>query len=243
MQHTYSITGMTCGGCQAKVAQSLQGLEGVQDVSVSLEAGEATIQMERHIDTARLRAALPSKYTLTEQASSRPSASVSSEEEAVPSKWRQLFPLLLILCYIAVAAVWLNVEAWSTSSFMYDFMGLFFIVFSFFKLLDLRGFPVSFRMYDPLARRVPAYATVYPFIETLLGLLFLTRTALPIALVVTLVLLSITTWGVARTLLQKRQIKCACLGTVLQLPMTEATLIENTIMLVMAVWMLTGLLV
>jgi hypothetical protein len=39
-------------------------------------------------------------------------------------------------------------------------------------------------------------------------------------------------------LFSKKVIKCACLGTALNLPMTEATFIENTIMLVMAAWML-----
>jgi hypothetical protein len=37
-------------------------------------------------------------------------------------------------------------------------MGLFYIVFSFFKFLDLKGFSVSFRMYDPLAKALPVYA-------------------------------------------------------------------------------------
>ena len=121
---------------------------------------------------------------------------------------------------------------------MFDFMGLFYIVFSFFKFLDYTGFPDSFRMYDPLAKVLPAYGWVYPFIETALGLMFLMRFELNIALVATIVILGITTIGVTRSLFSKKTIKCACLGTALNLPMTEATFIENTIMLVMAVWML-----
>jgi len=54
----------------------------------------------------------------------------------------------------------------------------------------------------------------------------------------TIVLLGITTYGVTKTLLAKRVIKCACLGTALDLPMTEATFIENAIMIVMSVIML-----
>jgi len=50
--------------------------------------------------------------------------------------------------------------------------------------------------------------------------------------------LGITTIGVAKTLMNKQKIKCACLGTALKLPMTEATLIENTLMIAMAVFML-----
>jgi len=57
-------------------------------------------------------------------------------------------------------------------------------------------------------------------------------------LLATVVVLSITTVGVLRSLLQKAQIECACLGTALKLPMTEATLIENGIMLVMSFYLL-----
>ena len=124
---------------------------------------------------------------------------------------------------------------------MLDFMGLFFIVFSFFKMLDLNGFLQSFKMYDPLAKRVSFYGRIYPFIETLLGLMFLMRYEINIALIITLVLLVITTIGVSKVLLQKQSIQCACLGTVLKLPMTEATLIENSIMIVMSILMLSGI--
>jgi hypothetical protein len=55
---------------------------------------------------------------------------------------------------------------------------------------------------------------------------------------VTLIILGITTYGVTKSLLDKKSIRCACLGTALNLPMTEATFIENAIMLVMALIML-----
>jgi hypothetical protein len=93
-------------------------------------------------------------------------------------------------------------------------------------------------MYDPLAKRIPIYGWIYPFIETALGLMFLMRFEVNIALIVTLIVLGLTTIGVTKTLLDKKHIRCACLGTVLKLPMTEATFIENTIMILMAVSML-----
>ncbi len=124
---------------------------------------------------------------------------------------------------------------------MLDFMGLFYIVFSFFKMLDLKGFSDSFRMYDPLAKRVPVYGKIYPFIETSLGLMFLVNFEVNIALILTLFVLGITTIGVTKTLLDKKLIRCACLGTALKLPMTEATFIENAIMIVMAILMLTNI--
>ena len=118
---------------------------------------------------------------------------------------------------------------------MLDFMGLFFIVFSFFKFLDYKSFPISFAMYDPLAKVIPFYGWLYPFIETILGLMFLFRFQLFNAIVITIFLLSITTYGVIKTLRNKKEIQCACLGTAIKLPMTIATLIENGIMILMAI--------
>ena len=117
---------------------------------------------------------------------------------------------------------------------MLFFMGLFFITFSFFKFLDYQGFPHALARYDPLAKKSLFYAKLYPFIETVLGVAFLLSWQIPIALGLTMVLLSITTYGVLQTILSKTAIQCACLGTALNLPMSEATLIENGIMIVMS---------
>jgi hypothetical protein len=95
-------------------------------------------------------------------------------------------------------------------------------------------------MYDPLAKRLGVYGWMYPFIELTLGLLFLLRIAVPTTLVATLLILGITTIGVTRSLLSKQEIQCACLGTALKLPMTEATFIENAIMIAMAVFMIVS---
>jgi hypothetical protein len=71
--------------------------------------------------------------------------------------------------------------------------------------------------------------------------MFLLRFEIEIALVGTLIILGITTIGVVKTLLNKKSIQCACLGTALKLPMTEATFIENSIMIIMASTMLIKL--
>mgnify|MGYP007000137108 len=114
------------------------------------------------------------------------------------------------------------------------FMGMFFMVFSFFKLLDIKGFQAGFSMYDPLAAAWPAYGFSYPFIEFALGLCYIRDFVPDWVLWITIFILGLTTIGVVRVLLQKRQMQCACLGSVLKLPMTEATFIENAVMIVMA---------
>lgn len=244
MKHTYQIKGMTCNNCKASVEQYLSKVDHVTEVTVNLEKGEALVTMDQHVDTQLLKKALPKKYSLSEKQeknvfASSSMSSIPMEEEK--SKLQQLKPLLLIIFYIATASILLHYKDWSWSAFMLDFMGLFYIVFSFFKMLDLRGFPESFSMYDPLAKRIPFYGKIYPFIETALGLMFLMRVEVNIALMITLVVLGITTIGVTKTLLDKKAIRCACLGTALKLPMTEATFIENAIMIIMAILMLLGM--
>lgn len=240
MKHTYKISGMTCNNCKASVEKNLGELEHVTNVSVNLEKEEAVVTMDKHIETKTLKESLPKKYTLSEKKEEQKNIPEVAFDNMEQSKLQQLKPLLLIIFYIAIASILLHYKNWSWNAFMLDFMGLFYIVFSFFKMLDLKGFPESFRMYDPLAKRVPFYGKVYPFIETALGLMFLMRFEVNIALIVTLVVLGITTIGVTKTLLDKKSIRCACLGTALKLPMTEATFIENAIMIVMATLMLVN---
>ena len=227
---------MTCGNCKAKVTDTLERIEGVQSVEVDLASKSATIDMDKHIPLKTMRNALPDKYTITEKDVDMPTSGF--EDMVEKSKLQQLKPLFIILGYITTASVLLHREDWNLGEMMIDFMGLFFIVFSFFKMLDISGFASSFSMYDPIASKVPYYGRMYPFLETILGLMLLFRYQVDIALLATIVLLGITTYGVTKTLLAKRAIKCACLGTALDLPMTEATFIENAIMIVMLVIML-----
>ncbi len=236
MKHTYNITGMTCSGCVANISNDLIRIEGVTKVDINLEKGEAEIESDRHILMGILQAAISDKYRIRlKKEVIKPNTIHLNNEK---SKLRQLRPLFLIFLYLFSTVFLLNIRDWSVTEAMLDFMGLFYIVFSFFKFLDLKGFPESFRMYDPLAKVFPFYGWAYPFLELGLGLMFLMRYQITFALVVTIVVLGLTTLGVTKTLLDKKQIRCACLGTSLKLPMTEATFIENAIMLIMAVVML-----
>ena len=241
METTYSIKGMTCNGCRSNVEKAIASIPHVLKVEVSLEQAEAYITTRDKLDIAILREVLSSKYVVglyPTQENEGKVVSFNKKWDQPISKWRQLKPLFLILTYIVVASALVHWSSRDLSQMMLTFMGLFYIVFSFFKILDVRGFAASFRMYDPLAKRVKPYSGIYPFIELGLGLMFLLRWNVPMALVATIVILGITTVGVTKTLLDKKEIQCACLGTALNLPMTEATFIENAIMIAMAMAML-----
>ncbi|WP_298310365.1 heavy-metal-associated domain-containing protein [uncultured Aquimarina sp.] len=234
MKKKYHIEGMTCEGCRSGVENILNAIPEVTSTTVNLENKEASVVSKKQLNIEVFKKAVPDKYTITEKADKPIGNHQISKEK---SELQQLYPLFLIFGYITIASFLINYNPWSIDDFMLDFMGLFYVVFSFFKLLDLKGFPESFRMYDPLAKVLPTYGLVYPFIEVGLGLLFLMRFKINIALGVTILVLGITTVGVIKVLVDKKSIRCACLGTALKLPMTKATFIENAIMLVMAIWM------
>ena len=237
MEQHIKVTGMTCLNCQKSVTEKLEALEGVGAVSVLFEEARAQFDTATPLPLERIATQLGSKYSV--------SALVPAKKNAlaVPktiSKWQQLTPLWLIFGYLIAATWFLQQLRQAPEVAIYDFMGLFFIVFSFFKFLDYKGFPDSFAQYDPLAKKSRGYALVYPFLESALGVMFLLQIEVFYALGATLIILSITTLGVLQSLMQKNQIQCACLGTALKLPMTEATLIENLLMITMAIVGLSG---
>lgn len=223
---------MTCEGCKSSVEDKLGSLDGVDNVKVDLARGQAVIYSKNPVSLSLIKETLPPKYSLINEEDFN--LDTHGDLAIKESKIKQLKPLFIILVYVFIASILLNYKNWNSSNAMLDFMGLFYIIFSFFKILDIKGFSMSFRMYDPLAKQAPIYGYIYPFIEVLLGMMFLIRFEVNIALILTVIVLGITTIGVTQTLINKRSIKCACLGTTLNLPMTEATFIENALMMIMA---------
>ena len=238
MKSVLQIYGMTCEGCKSSVEGKLGSLDGVDNVQVDLARGEAVIYSKNPVSFSLIKETLPPKFSLINEEGVN--LDINGDLTVKESKIKQLKPLFIILGYIFIASILLNYKNWNSSNAMLDFMGLFYIVFSFFKILDIKGFSMSFRMYDPLAKKAPIYGYIYPFIEVLLGVMFLTRLEVNIALVITVIILGLTTIGVTQTLLNKRAIKCACLGTTLNLPMTEATFIENALMIIMALILISS---
>ena len=149
-------------------------------------------------------------------------------------------PLILVFAYIL--GVTLLVEfangQFNLHRFMPNFMAGFFLVFSFFKLLDLAGFAKSYAMYDVLAKRLPIYGYIYPFIELALGASYLLAYRPMLINSITLVVMAFSSIGVILAVLNKQKIKCVCLGTGFNLPMTTVTIIEDVLMAGMAAWML-----
>ena len=107
-------------------------------------------------------------------------------------------------------------------------------MFSFFKLLNLKGFAESYVMYDVVARKIPIWAYIYAFTELILGLAFLTGFNPLITNSGTFLVMSVSIIGVLQSVLNKKKIQCACLGVIFNLPMSTVTIIENALMIIMS---------
>ncbi len=151
---------------------------------------------------------------------------------------KKFVPLIAIFAFIGAFTLMQQLlNGWSLPNAMLDFMAAFFLIFGMFKIVKLRHFAEAYASYDLLASRSKIYAHLYPFLEVGLGLFYLVRFQLPIVNWVALVLMAISTLGVLVALLRRRKIECACLGTVFKLPMTKVTLVEDLLMLGMAIYM------
>ena len=242
MKATYRVEGMHCAGCASKVAGAIESIGGVRKAQVDHAKETAAVESEQPLELESLNEAVREQgdYRLHEMSESAETAGASSGETVANEPPESLYPLFLIVGYIlgAVLLIAFTTGDWSLGPMMRHFMAGFFIVFSFFKLLDLSGFVTAFRGYDLLAMRSVSWAYVYPFVELTLGIAYLIDFIPVLTNIVTFLIMTIGAIGVLRALLDKRHIRCACLGTALNLPMTKVTLIEDLTMAVMAAGML-----
>lgn len=118
------------------------------------------------------------------------------------------------------------------------FISFSMIVLALLKLQDVDKFATMFLNYDLLARRWVPYASIYPFAEGLAGVL-MTAHALPwLSIPVALFIGGIGAVSVIKAVyIDKRDIKCACVGGGSKVPLGFVSLTENLMMIAMALWM------
>jgi hypothetical protein len=118
--------------------------------------------------------------------------------------------------------------------FLESFMGVFFVVFSVFKLRQLNEFAHGFRRYDLIAAKSLAYSYFYPFIQLTFGLLYLLSLATLAVDIAVLIVSLVSGAGVAKALLGKKKVHCLCLGSVIKLPLSTISFVEDFGMALMA---------
>lgn len=236
MTHTYSLQGLTCGNCVAKVKAALEGVNDITSADVSLQPMQATVTMSAHVATPVLAKAVAAagKFTLSESAAHASPAHVEPEDAVIDAESYK--PIYLIFGYVAGTATLVELAAggFDPMAWMGHFMAGFFLVFSFFKMLDVRGFAEGYATYDIIAKRVSAYGLVYPFIELSLGIAYILWPQSPVTNAITFVVMGISTIGVVQQVLKKSRFQCACLGTIFKLPLSKVTLVEDLLMVAMS---------
>ena len=240
----YKLSGLTCNNCVNKVTVALKPY--AESVEVTLKPQQIKLT-NASIGVAELNSVLkPIGNYVIGAIINAPTISIEidlsdkSSNNRSKKKFVTYKPLILVFAYILLVTLAVEYTAghFELHRFMPNFMAGFFLVFSFFKLLDLAGFANSYSMYDVLAKRVPAYGYIYPFIELGLGAAYLLAYRPTITNAVTLAVMAFSSIGVILAVMNKQKIKCACLGTGFNLPMTTVTIIEDLLMAAMALWML-----
>ena len=249
---TFALTGLHCGACINKVTQALLPL--AANVVVSLQPMQVVLTgAKAGFETLKTAVEGAGKYGLVpNQASNTTPAHLIRAQEAPEiialiapnTNWLTTYsPLLLIVAYILGGSllVQIGMEGLASVTMMETmryFMAGFFLVFSFFKLLDINAFANAYSGYDLLARRWRGWGLIYPFVELALGMAYLANFNPVFTHWATIIVMGFSAIGVIKAVASKTQIQCACLGTVFKLPMSTVTIIEDVGMVLMAASML-----
>ena len=152
--------------------------------------------------------------------------------------YQPLYAIFITTALLAIATMYLT-SNYTLYSFMRNFISLSMCLLAVLKLKDINTFTNGFLGYDLLAQRYVPYATMYPFLEGIAGLLMF-ATLLPIlASTIALVIGIIGTTSVIKAVyIDRRELTCACVGGNSNVPLGAISLIENLMMIVMAIWML-----
>lgn len=118
------------------------------------------------------------------------------------------------------------------------FIAFSMVVLAILKLQNVDRFATMFLGYDLLAQRWVPYATLYPYLEGLAGVLMIAHVATWLSVPVALVIGGIGAVSVYKAVyVDRRELKCACVGGDSNVPLGFVSLTENVMMVAMAVWM------
>lgn len=157
-----------------------------------------------------------------------------------PKKEKSYTPVIAVFAIAFLLA--------SAVSYTYDlgfisiiklFMGFSISILAMLKLQDIEKFLNQFITYDLLAMRWLRYAYIYPFAEAVVGIEIVASIFTSIIAVIAIIIGSIGAVSVYYAVyIQKRELKCACVGGNSKVPLGFLSLTENIMMIVMGIWML-----
>ena len=156
------------------------------------------------------------------------------------TSYRPIVPLFAITALLALAASMAAYGTPLTWQALQWFGGFSMATLALLKLQDIEKFSTMFLNYDLLARRWVRYGYIYPFAEALTGVLMAAGVWRWLSIPVALFIGGIGAASVFKAVyLDKRELKCACVGGSSNVPLGFVSLTENLGMIAMAVWMIT----
>ncbi|PRB84459.1 MauE/DoxX family redox-associated membrane protein [Pseudomonas sp. MYb185] len=166
--------------------------------------------------------------------------------KAVPgpeaTSYRPVVVVFTMAALLALAISWVVLGSLFTVRALEWFIALAMSILALLKLRDLESFSSMFLGYDLLAQRWVPYAWLYPFGEALAGILMVAGALLWLSIPVALVIGCVGAVSVFKAVyIDKRELKCACVGGDSQVPLGFVSLTENLMMVGMALWMLIKL--
>ena len=152
--------------------------------------------------------------------------------------YRPVIALFAMMALMALAAAWVATgEAVSVLAAEW-FVSFTMCGLAYLKLRDVESFSTMFLNYDLLARRWVPYAYIYPFAEALAGVLMTARALDWLSVPVALFIGTVGAVSVFKAVyIDRRELKCACVGGESNVPLGFVSLTENLFMIGMALWM------
>lgn len=152
--------------------------------------------------------------------------------------YRPVVALFGMALAMALAASWAAYGNIATVAAAEWFVAFAMCLLALQKIKDVDGFATMFLNYDLLAQRWVRYAYIYPFAEGLAGVLMIAGTLMWISIPVALFIGGIGAISVFKAVyVDKRELKCACVGGDSTVPLGFVSLTENLMMVGMAAWM------
>ena len=235
MKDVYKVRGMTCEGCANSIKETLESNEFISSANISLQNENINIISDKKFTMLELNSLIDNlgEYKIY--------------EEKLTSKIIEYFyskkTLLLALFLVVISSLSLQVpkDNFELNEWMISYMGIFFLLFSFLKLIDVKGFSGSFKKYDLISKIIPSFAITYPFVELFLALTLLSGYFLIFSYIMTIIFMTSQFFGVFISLQKKEVIKCACMGSSINIDISTLTLFENLVMIVMSSYMIISL--
>lgn len=229
MQNHFYIKGIKCQRCVKKISELLQQELQANNVKI-INNKELMFEADTQMTVETLN---PLLNQLGDYVVLQYKSKTIKQDDTSSYK-----PIYMIFAYLILGSLFASAGHLSLHVLMGNFMAGFFLVFSFFKMLDLAGFAMGYASYDFIAKKFHHYGHIYPFIELGFGIAYL---LVPYSFwlnLVVFVVMFISTIGVISAKFSQQQFQCACVGTFLKVPLGNITIIEDLSMVVMSLLMM-----